>query len=858
MNTDTPLIRQWREIKSRHPDDLLLFRVGDFYEMFNEDAEEGARLLDLTLTSRNNGSSRAPLAGIPAHSLAPYLRRLIGHGRRVAICEQVEEASEAQGLVRREVTEMVTPGAVLADDLLDARRDNYLFAVAGDPDLDERLGTARVELSTGELTLREVNSAELDDVLAAVEPAEILLPRSWEGRVLPAAEAATLTFRPDWIFDPATAADELRRGLRVHGLDGFGLGGGDALLVGAWGALHGYLAEIRPAGFTHLQPPRTERGDDAMVLDEMTRRNLELVEPLRGTGREGTLLAVIDAAVTPMGHRLLRRWLLAPLLDRGRIAARLEGVAELVADVPLRDGVRGMLGEVRDLQRLAVRAATGRASPRDLAALAGSLEREPRLAEVLADAGAPILRYERELVTALDPLRERLRCALEPEPPANLTEGGVIRRGYSAELDGLRDARDGAVDWIAALQARERTRTGIASLKVGFNKVFGYYLEVTRANLERVPDDYHRKQTLANAERYFTPELKEWEERVLDAEQRVETLESALFAELRELVGEQIASVQRAADRLARLDVLAALAETAARRGYTRPELHDGYELQLGGARHPVVETTLLPGDFIPNDVVLGEAGRVMVLTGPNMAGKSTLLRQVGVICILAQMGSFVPAADARLPVVDRVFTRVGASDHLARGQSTFMVEMHETAAILHAATARSLVLLDEIGRGTATWDGFSVASAVTEYMHDVIGAKCIFATHYHEMTELATRFPGVVNFSVAVREVDDQIVFLRRLVEGGADRSYGVEVARLAGMPDPVVARARQILAARERAADPPSALPLPDAQLPLFAEIAHPAVGRLRDLDTDRLTPLEALQLLAELHHSAVSDSD
>jgi DNA mismatch repair protein MutS len=854
---DTPLMQQWREVKARHPDALVFFRVGDFYELFNEDAVEGSKLLDLTLTSRNNGSSRAPLAGIPAHALEGYLRRLVGHGRRVAICDQVEDPALAKGLVRREVTEMVTPGAVFSDALLDARRNNYLAAVAGDAAGEGKVGLALADLTTGELTARAVEWDRLADVLGAWAPAELLLPRTWELFPLPGTGAATLTYRGDWLFDPGGAEEELRRHFRVANLAGYGFEKGDEWLAAACGALVAYLGEVQPAGFGGLRPPRVERPGGTMALDEMTRRNLELVETLRGTGEEGTLLSVLDEACTPMGGRLLRRRLLAPLLDPAAIRERLDAVEALVEDAAARRAVRDALGGVRDLERLAVKVGTGRATPREMLALAASLARVPELAAALEGAGAPLLRLHRDGLDPLEEVREAIQTAVDPEAPVSVADGGVIRAGYDADLDELRAVREGAVDWIARMQAQERESTGIGSLKVGFNRVFGYYLEVTRTHADRVPEHYHRKQTLANAERYYTPELKEWEEKVLGAEERIGVLEQRLFSELRERVAREVPRVQALADHVAALDVIAGLAEVAVRRELVRPEVDDGFALEVRGGRHPVVETMMPREDFIPNDVRLDERARVMILTGPNMAGKSTVLRQVGLIVLLAQVGSFVPARAARVGVVDRIFTRVGASDNLVRGQSTFMVEMNETASILHSATGRSLVLLDEIGRGTSTWDGLSVATATTEHLHDEVGAKTIFATHYHELTRLSERLPGVVNFSVAVREVGDDIVFLRRLVSGGADRSYGVEVARLAGLPPAVVERARALLRElEEQSAAASAAPPAPDLQLALFESAApHPVVDRLRALDVDSLTPLQALNLLAELSRSARS---
>lgn len=856
---DTPLMQQWRDAKSRHPDALVFFRVGDFYEMFCEDAEEGARLLGLTLTSRNNGgAANVPLAGVPARARDEYIERLIRLGRRVAICEQVEDPAEAKGIVRREVLETVTPGALLSDSLLSDRRNNFLVAlreagVGG-------LAIAAADISTGEVIALQVEQAALEAELARLEPAELLLPASWESREWPGA-LPVRTFRPDWLFEADAAAEELQRRYRVHGLAGFGFQPEDGPCIGALGALVAYLGEVQPGAIAALRPPRLERSGAAMALDEMTRRNLELVEPLRSDARgsrAATLIDVIDETLTAMGARLLRRWVLRPLLSAERIWARQDAVAELLEDAPRRRAVRTELKEIRDLERLAARVGAARAQPRDLSSLRAALQRLPALHGALEGVHAPMLNSISTLDTLGD-VHALLARALADTPDPAAGSGGVIREGYDQALDELRLLRDGAQDTIARLQAQERERTGISSLKVGYNKVFGYFIEVTRANAERVPADYERKQTLANAERYVTPELKSWEQKVLTAEERIAALEVRLFGEVREQVAEQTTRLQDTAASVAELDVLCALAHLAERRDYVRPEVHTGYALEIRAGRHPVVETMMPREAFIPNDVVLDEDQRIMILTGPNMAGKSTLLRQVGLIQLLAQIGSFVPAGRARLPVCDRIFTRVGASDNLVRGQSTFMVEMHETAAILHNATRGSLVLLDEIGRGTATYDGVSIAWAVTEHLHETTGAKTIFATHYHELTQLSELLAALVNFNVAVREVGHDIVFLHHLQPGGADRSYGIEVGRLAGLPAEVVARAREILHELEGAhggagaglgrsgAHAPAAAARD--QLSLFHQPEPAVLERLRRLDVDRLTPIQALTILAEL---------
>jgi len=859
-SSETPLMRQWREAKVRHPDALLFFRVGDFYELFHGDAEEGARLLGLTLTARNNGAAaKVPLAGVPAKALDDYLARLVRLGRRVAICDQVEDPAEAKGIVRREVTETVTPGTVMADNLLHERRNNFLVALADAG--GQRYGLAALDVTTGEITTRHVPASELRAELGRLEPSELLIPRSLEDGV-PAGsvpDRLPVTVRDEWIFDRDGCEAELLRVYAIQSLDGFGFQSGDRALVSAVGALIQYLKEIRPAGVTHLRPVSVLRPGRVMLLDEMTRRNLELIEPLRSGEEGGTLLSVLDEAVTSMGGRLLRRWLLEPLVVAEEIWRRQESVAWLAEAVDTRRELRRALGDVSDLERLAGKFGTGRVTPRDLAAVRASVEALPA---VRTAAGACEATAVRELTAELDCLEDVHRLladAIAEDPPGTLAEGGVIRPGWSTELDDIRGVRDGARDFIAALQARERERTGISSVKVGFNKVFGYYLEVTKANLDKVPDDYVRKQTLSNGERFFTPELKEWEEKVFGAEDRIARLEGELFAAVRDEVASAVDRLQTTGARVASLDVLSALAEVGARRGYVRPEVHTGFQLEIRGGRHPVVETMMPREEFIPNDVTLDERGRIVVLTGPNMAGKSTVLRQVGLIQLLAQIGSLVPADAARLPVTDRIFTRVGASDNLARGQSTFMVEMSETAAIMHGATDRSLVLLDEIGRGTSTYDGVSIAWAVTEHIHERIGAKTIFATHYHELTQLGDLLDGVKNMNVSVREVGDRIVFLRRLVDGGADRSYGIHVARLAGLPQSVVERARELLAelegthtgggeglGRHGRHRPQSEAP-PD-QLSFF-QVEHPLVRRLRAIDPDDLTPKEALQILYEM---------
>ena len=910
----TPLMQQYREIKARHQDAILFFRMGDFYEMFHDDAETAARVLGLTLTSRNNGgAAEVPLAGVPVKAAADYLRTLVQHGFRVAVCEQVEDPKLAKGIVRREVIETITPGAAFADDLLDDHRANYVVSVhvaaqvpAGTSAESLPVGIAAADLSTGELRVLRVSAADAPAHLARLAPRELVLARGaalWPtggvlARVLRAVDGVLRTEREAWEFDATLASEELARQFRVASLEGFGLGPHDAEPVGALGALVRYLRDLQPGGLPHLARPIVEHAGASMPLDEMTRRNLELVESLRG-GTDGTVLSVLDDTATPMGARLLRQWLLSPLVQRAAIEARLDAVETLVRAPVSRATLRDALDGVRDVERLASKAAAARATPRELRALGDSLARLPRLRET-TEAVVREASRARQATGWLDrvlhdwddvtSIAADVQRVLVERPPLQLGDEPTIAPGVDVELDELRTIRDGGKDAIATIQAEERARTGIQSLKVGYNRVFGYYLEISNANRHLVPADYQRRQTLTGAERYITPALKEYEEKVLGAADRIELRERELFEALRTQVGAEIARLQAIAHRVAMLDVLAALANVAERFQYVRPTLHDGFDLHISAGRHPVVERMMPREQFIPNDLALTDAKRMIILTGPNMAGKSTILRQVGLIQLLAQVGAFVPAREARLPVADRIFTRVGASDNLVRGQSTFMVEMSETSAILHTATSKSLVLLDEIGRGTATYDGVSIAWSVSEHLHEAIGCKTVFATHYHELTQLAEELSSVRNCTVAVREVGDQVLFLHRLIDGGADRSYGIEVGRLAGLPAPVIARAKEVLALLEgdgaqmaarlttdahqapagaRARGPVPRRPAPSpAQLGFFGEEPReivrvevrpdPVLTALADtliaVDPNRLTPIEALQQLAALREQVV----
>jgi DNA mismatch repair protein MutS len=864
---DPPMLRQYAAAKARHRDALLLFRMGDFYELFYEDAEVASRALGITLTARGRGTAHeAAMCGVPHHALDGYVAKLVGLGHRVAICDQVERPGPGRKLLRREVTRVITPGTLADPQQIEARAPHHLACVclAG-----EAAGVALADLSTGHFLAGQISSdgRGIWDLLGRYGAREVVHPQGAPPPPPPeGTPAVPLSAAPEWTFGREAAEQGLAAHLGTRSLSAFGL---DAAPHGARaaGALLHYLSETQKSSLRHIDRLSLLDTEGVVGIDEATRRNLEIVEPLRSGRKEQTLLAVMDETVTALGGRLLREWILHPLRDPGDIEARLEAVAEWLEDPPRRQRLRRALSGVHDLERLLGRVCLGTAVARDLLALRDSLQQLPGLAELSAEA------------RALDPLEDvstRLKAALADDPPAGLREGGLLRAGYDAEVDELRSLRHDARGMLAAIEARERGTTGISSLKVRYNRVFGYYIEVSRSNLERVPEAYERRQTLTGAERFITPELKKLEEKLLTAEERLQEIEYRRFIELRDFVASRAARVRTTAEALARLDVLSSLAELAARRGYCRPQVDGSGTLEIRDGRHPVVEALHPAEPFVPNDSRLdGDREQILILTGPNMGGKSTYLRQVALISLMAQAGSFVPAAAARLGVVDRIFCRVGASDSLAQGQSTFLVEMQETANILHNATPASLVLLDEVGRGTSTFDGLSLAWAVVEHLHENprLRAKTLFATHYHELTDLARMYPRVRNARMTVREWKDQVVFLRRVEEGAADRSYGIQVARLAGIPVEVIERAREILLNLESEEYSPDGMPRlgrharrRSAQpvLPLFPERREPtsasrdAAGRdllerLRALDTDRLTPLEALALLADLSRAA-----
>ena len=791
----TPMMQQYRELKARDPDALLLFRMGDFYEMFGDDAERAAPLLGLTLTSRDKGEDAVPMAGFPHPALDSYLAKIVQAGLRAAVCDQVEDARLAKGLVKRDVVRIVTPGTLTDDELLDPKTANYLAAVV---DHGAKLGLAWVELSTGRFSLTGVLRTELTDEIARLSPSEILISElsvdsPWAR--LMRGQSATLTARPSWDFQPEQARKTLFDHFGTTTLSGFGIDD-RGIEVQAAGALMAYLRDTQKTSLGHIARLIPYHRADTLALDDMTRRSLELVRTLREAKREGSLLSVIDLSATPMGARQLSEWLTTPLTSSELIQQRLDAVEELHTNSALRGDVRALLGQSYDLERLAARVGTGRATPRDLVALAKTLAILPKLkARLTARTSARLNQLEAALELCPE-IRAEIEAALYEDPPLAVKEGGLIRDGYHAELDELRSNAKGGKSWIAKFQADQVRRTGIGSLKVGYNKVFGYYIEITHAQAQAkggsIPADYIRKQTVKNAERYITAELKEYEDKVTRAEERAFELEYELFASLRDRVSAEAPRLIQAGAVLAQLDVLAALAELAARHGYCRPEITTEPVFEVEAGRHPVLDAILRPGDFVPNDVQLGGAsGSILLITGPNMAGKSTYIRQVALIAIMAHLGSFVPAKRARIGVVDRLFARVGATDDLSRSQSTFMVEMSETANILNNATPRSLVILDEVGRGTSTFDGISLAWAITEHIHDEIGCRTLFATHYHELVELEKTKPRLKNANVAVRESEDEIVFLYRIMPGGADQSYGIHVASLAGVPASVLDRA-------------------------------------------------------------------
>lgn len=857
------MMQQYDDAKALCGDAVLLFRMGDFYELFHDDAKIAAKLLGLTLTSRDKGENPIPMAGFPHHQLDQYLAKLITSGVRAAVCEQVEDPKMAKGLVRREVTRVVSAGTVTDDALLDPKSNNYIAAVAYSGKVKKgevpQVGIAWAEMSTGRFYSASFPESKLVDQLARIQPTECVVAEDSPPLPKWTLERVMISKRPAWEFGMQEAEGVLERHFEVRGMEGFGFLESEGIAIRAAGGLLKYLQETQRSALRHFDRLSPYRVGTTLELDESTRRSLELTRTIREGGREGSLLAVLDRCVTPMGSRLLSDWLANPLTNKSQIDARLDAVAEFASDPSWCADIRKSLDDVYDIERLLARVVTGRATPRDLSFVGRTLSQIPRVRNGLHNRVAQLLN---EMELGLDPcqeLQDYLAAALENECPLLAKEGGFIRAGFNEELDRLRELTAGGKQWIVNYQARIVQETGIPSLKVGFNSVFGYYIEITNTHSTKVPDNFIRKQTLKNAERYITPELKEYEEQVLTADERAKSLEYDLFVQLRDLVQNHAVKLQRNAAILAQLDVLVGLADLAVKRNYSRPTICEEPTLQIIDGRHPVLDILEPDGTFVPNDTELGaEQGSFMLITGPNMAGKSTYIRQVALLTILAQIGSFVPARKARLGIADRIFARVGASDELSRGQSTFMVEMTETARILNTATERSLVILDEIGRGTSTYDGVSLAWAIVEYIHDQIGCRTLFATHYHELTDLKQSLDGIRNFNVAVKEWADNVVFLHKIVPGAADKSYGIHVARLAGVPKEVNERAKDVLSqlesqhldgnGRPKIASKIQHRKRNEIQLTLFGPANHPILDRIREVSIDSLPPLEALRLVHE----------
>ncbi|WP_018248993.1 DNA mismatch repair protein MutS [Orenia marismortui] len=884
----TPMMQQYVSIKKEYEDAILFFRLGDFYEMFNDDAKIAARELELTLTARNKGKGdKIPMAGVPCHSAESYISKLIEKGYRVAICEQVEDPSEASGLVKREVVRVITPGTVVNNNILEDKNNNYLSAIVSN---QAGYGFALVDVSTGEFAVTQLDGKEavnkVIDELSRISPAEVLLDQQVK-KSAKIMDFIKLQINPiitdiKESFSHDRAYELLTDHFETINLEGFGCED-LALAIMAAGAVLDFLIETQKRSLRHINQLSTYSTIDYMVLDANTRRNLELVKTMRDKRKKGSLLWVIDKTVTAMGGRRLRRWVEQPLLDVEEITLRLDSVEEISENILLKEELRELLNQVYDIERLMGKVIYGSANARDLIALKNSLAILPEVKELLSQFDSEKIKGLRERLDKLEDINDLIERSIKEEPPTTITEGDIIKEGYDEELDQYLDAMTNGKDWIIQLQQRERKRTGISSLKVGHNKVHGYYIEVTKANLDSVPEDYVRKQTLSNSERYITPELKEKEAVILGAEENSIDLEYKLFVEIRDQVAKQTDRIQRSANVLAQLDALVSLAEVALNNNYTKPIVNQNEAINIKSGRHPVVEEMMDAEVFVPNDTYLDQKDeRFSIITGPNMSGKSTYMRQVALITLLAQIGSFVPAKQAEIGIVDRIFTRVGASDDLTTGQSTFMVEMNEVANILNNATSQSLIILDEVGRGTSTYDGLSIAWAVIEYISDSekIGAKSLFATHYHELTELEDRLEGIKNYNVAVQEEGEDVVFLRKIIPGGADQSYGIEVAKRAGIPDLVIDRSKEILAQLEEQeehtieittqklkrdkviekSEETSPQEKEDnevkenpSQLLLFSNGGSEVLSKLSKLDIMSLTPLDAMNVLHKLHQEA-----
>lgn len=858
----TPMFQQFHQVKKILKNEILFFRMGDFYEMFYEDAKTAAKVLGLALTARSNGCESVPMAGIPFHAANTYLKRLIQAGYKVAICDQVEDPKQAKGLVKRELTRVITPGTLLEEDLLEEKKSNYLLSLFPKKDA---VGLSWLDISTGEFFGIDLPLESLLDEVGKISPAECLLPEKFyrdpSSRALQALKhllsPEVINSLEDWHFDLDTSRRKLKEVLGVKSLNGFGIKGSELFLQAA-GALLEYLQSTQQNTISHIRRIQPISPSHYMHLDMATQRTLELVQTMSGGEKRFSLLGVLDRTETPMGGRMLHNWVLHPLSVVAEIHHRQGGVAEMVENRPLRENLREALDKIYDLERLSAKISTGHVTPRDLVGLRTSLQHLPQAKEVLKDALSAILKDLHQGLDPMEEVRDLLERAVSDHPPLHLTDGGVIREGFHTELDELRTLAAKGEGWLKEYQEQESIKLEIPSLKVSFNNVFGYYIEVTHVHGHKVPDHYIRKQTLKNAERYITPELKEYEEKVLSAREKALEIEERLFLELREDVASQVSRLLNTARAISVIDCLLSLARVAVENNYTLPEVVEDFALEIRDGRHPVLETTL-QDPFVPNDVSMDPSSHVFLITGPNMAGKSTYVRQVALITLMAQMGGFVPARLAKIGVVDKLFTRLGSTDELYLGYSTFMVEMLETANILNNATSRSLVLLDEVGRGTSTYDGVSLAWAISEHLHEKVQCRTLFATHYHELTQLPESFTRMANFSVSLKEWKDEIVFLHKIEGGPTTRSYGIHVAKLAGMPLPVVARAEEILKELEENSSAPQngspEAPRVLVQIPLFKEleIEFKVLTRLRKLNLDDLTPLQALGKLKNLQDMA-----
>ena len=858
----TPLMAQYFKIKESNPDTILLFRVGDFFETFDEDAKTASKVLGITLTKRSNGAAgNVPLAGFPHHAIDSYLPKLVRSGFRVAICEQVENPKFAKGIVKREVVEVVTPGVTLSDKLLDHKKNNYLAAVSLRDDL---AGISFTDISTGEFFTFEVPEAELAQQIESIQPSEIIIPKKDKNYFIPLVQKINSTIRitkiDDWIFNYEYANELLLTQFKTVNLKGFGIENLTEGIIAA-GAILNYLQETQKTNLGHLNSISLYNHSGYMVLDSSTRRNLEITYTMQEGNREGSLISIMDRTNTAMGGRLLKKWISFPLRDVIKIKARQNSVEEILINKSGRKKLIAELKEIGDLERLISRISTGRANPREVVALKSSLKKIPSVIEILKNFETESILMIMDGLNPLNNLVDKLQLALVDSPPASVNDGGIIRNGFSEELDELREIAYHGKDWIAKLQKSERERTNIPSLKVSYNKVFGYYIEISNAHKNKIPESYIRKQTLVNSERYITPELKEYEDKILTAEEKIYELESQLFNEIRLSAANEVKAVQQNARLIAMLDCFISFAECAETYNYTKPVINDDMRLNIVKGRHPVVERILPPGEkFHPNDCLIdNDENQIIILTGPNMAGKSVYLRQIGLIVLMAQIGSFVPAEKAEIGIVDRIFTRVGASDNISAGESTFLVEMQEAANILNNATDKSLILLDEIGRGTSTFDGISIAWAITEYLHENenVAAKTLFATHYHELNEMAELFPRINNYKVEVREYDDKVIFLHKVNPGKADHSYGIQVAQMAGLPQFVTNRAKEVLENLESKELTPyevkkerlRKLKKDDNQISLFEFKDDKLRDEIKDLKIEHLTPVEALNKLNEL---------